>query len=280
MKDRNVVVAGLVVRQDARTGPVLGGPLVAAAVGVALSNGRPLAYGAFPNQANVQEFRTLEAIDAGRELLRGTNDPPLTMVATGVLGESSPNLVGDPTRWRGAIPDATVECAAFVMANGDPDWYARAIKRFSARIYALDICSQWVGYRDRQISQCLERSNLVTITKADLNSLPHAMARRLFSERRRIVVVKDGSAGVSLFLGSQGPLELPAPRSTRVQTDIGAGDLLIGAISTRLALNDSGCISSQQAVDEYFRCLPLIGALLESRGVEEVVEQWMETCRV
>jgi hypothetical protein len=90
-----------------------------------------------------------------------------------------------------------------------------------------------------------------------------------------VLIVKNGSAGIKIF-GGGAVRNLPAPSPKSINTDVGCGDLLVGALAGHILQNPlfaepvSFCDLIESA---YKKSLDLVTKLIESRSAYEFVTQ-------
>jgi sugar/nucleoside kinase (ribokinase family) len=272
MNDRpEVVVAGLLLRLVLTDGPApappaLGGPALAAALGARLLGGRVRLLAAVPAELGPAEQQLLRRLDPEGAFLRPLPFAALRWVGARVQGDNGrAEVVGDPVAWRAEPPYPDLRGRTLVLANGDPKWYAQLLQAGRPRFVALDVHGEWVlAHRAAALQACLSRAHLLTITRRDFEALPSQVLPGVRAGRRGgpALVVKDGARGVRLHADGQ-RRDRPAPPVARVLTDVGAGDLLLGALAAALAPGPCppGLDDLTRAYD---RCAPTVGALVGS----------------
>lgn len=234
-----VVVAGIVLRagpSDSRAGAIEG-PALCAAAGVVLAGLAPMLLAAVPAMLGPIDRLVLERLSVGGDLTLSRAQPALRYEGPPVVGDGAYAIHGDPPDWRATCPTHRLGGRSLVLANGDPEWYALLLADACPAFTAMDLHRAWLHVRLREIATCLRRVDLVTLTESELDRLPRDAVRglRYGQPGGPAMVVKRGSRGVTLLAaGASRDASAPTPEGG-VQSDVGAGDFLLGALTARLA---------------------------------------------
>jgi hypothetical protein len=275
-----MLVVGLLMRMQAFTTPppiLLTGPALLAAVAARIHGAQPHIVAGLPLDLQPDDGALLEAVDPGLPFARPVPRPGLKWQGPAILGESGEaKLIGSPEVWRVAVSPAVGEGQDLVFANGDPEWHAAVLQRCRPRFVAMDIHGDWIPHRAAALDACLRRSNLVTITERDLARLPPTLRVELEQPQGPAVVIKRGAKGVTIMAGGERS-DLRAPDlQGAIRQDIGAGDLLLGALAASLTRVD-GPVPLAGLCNAYVEVRPLIARLITSGGHRDFlagVVQW------
>lgn len=275
-----VVTAGLVWIMIDRTAsalpddPVLTGPAIGAALGAASAGGRPRLLAAVPDRLPESAWRIVRSVDPEGGLLRRRSGPPLVWRAGAVIGETRDwKLEGDPRGWTAACAPALLRGRALALANGNPGPYAELLKRAEPRFIAIDVNVDWLPAQAPALKYCLQRAQLVTVTREDYLRLPSDLLAGTGLGRRGgpALVVKAGEAGVTVHAEGQSRWLQPPKIDGGARTDVGAGDLLLGILTARLGCK-SGPVSVRDLEAAYAAALTLLARLLESESFTHFAE--------
>lgn len=269
-----VLVSGLVwvMVDGGRTGPaaddVLGGPAIGAALGVRAAGAGPELLVAISDSMPAGSRRLVDALDPPGRLICRRPAPPLRWTAGPIVAETRRwTLEGDPRGWAAACEPDQVSGRALVLANGDPDPYARWLRSSQPGYVAIDVDGSWVASRPWAVNECLRRADLVTITRGDYDRVPPDVLEGTGVGRRpgAVLVIKSGSAGVEIVAGGQRRALPPPGVDARVGTDVGAGDVLLGFLAARLGSRAAPC-DLEAAEAAYLDAGPTLSRLLQSRS--------------
>lgn len=254
---------------------LLSGPAVATALGVAAA-GEPLQLlVAVPQQADAGALRLLRALDAEGTLWRRLPLPPLRWHTPAVIGTQRRwQLHGDPRGWSAEAPAAALTGRVLALANGPPAAYAAMLLSASPHFTAVDLDARWAPSQPAALATCVRQADLLTLTRTDYHSLPPSMFAGSSAGQPGgpILVIKDGPRGVDI-LAHGARLHLPpAPLDGPLRTDVGAGDVLLGALAARL-----GRLPTPPTLDDcataYLAALPLLSRLLGSASLMAFAQQ-------
>jgi hypothetical protein len=272
-KDAQIVVAGLVLRlclneAERNESPPLAGPLIFAGTGAFLFHAQVQLFGAVPAKLKNDDFKLLRRLDPEGRMLHQLSLPALVLISDRILGENnSSRIVGDPAVWRAPFSPDELNGQILVLANADPCWYEQILTSCNPRLVAMDVHGEWVTWRASSLNTCLRRANIITITEQDLKKLPKSVLSgvRAGHESGRALIIKRGQKGISVFAGGQ-EVDLPAPKlDSDIQTDVGAGDFLLGALVGCLS-RETNDLTLRDFKEAYDICSPLLSALLTSRN--------------
>jgi hypothetical protein len=271
-----IVVAGLALRimvDDAGKRPLLGGPAITAALGASRHGGPVHLLAALPSDLSAADLDLLRLVDPGSVALPRLPWPALTIMAPPVLGERRiPRVVGDPTVWRVAWSPAEIDGRPLILASADPQWYIDLLVSCRPRMIMMDIHGEWAAYRARALNTCLRRADLVTITEQEYAALPKEVLHgvRLGFAGHQVLILKRGARGIRI-LSDGARRDLPAPAvPLGIQSDLGAGDLLIGALGA--ALSRAALPWTVEVVQHaYEEVCPSIALLLTSASFDDFV---------
>lgn len=261
----DVLVAGLTLRIVPEGGdPYLGGPVPAAAAGAAAMGMRPACRTAVGNDLSAAEERMMSRL-CGPDGLARVAAPQPVMAAPALMGASSARVAREAIL-RFAYPaQAAPPGLPLVLLNGDPERHLELIRASWAGVpILLDCYRDWLVVRRQAMAACIRASAVVTATEAELELMP-ADCRVAIADllgRGGILVRKNGAAGVVVEGGGEKRV-LPAPDVGAVVTDVGAGDLLAGALATALpgALG-GGAVRVERTAAAYLAARPLLSELL------------------
>lgn len=270
--DESILVAGLVWsmagadRAPSEHDDVLVGPAVGAALGVHTSGKRSELLVALPQSIAESALFFLRTLDNRNRTWTRYPGCPLRWSAGRVLGNSRRwQLEGDPRKATASCDPARLEDRVVALANGNPSVYAPMLLQSRPRFAALDVDGSWAASQLPALRQCWRRVHLVSVTKTDYDRLPsEARAGSGLGQRGGpVLVLKSGPDGVTISAEGEAR-SLPAPTVRgAVQTDIGAGDVLLGILTARLAECRSP-ISLDAAASAYLAALPVLARLLQS----------------
>lgn len=275
-----MLVAGLTLRVQLvpplpeYAAPRLCGPALTAGLGARLFSDRPVKLATtLPRRLEPADDEILAAIDpdwSKSPSVEHRDRPALTFVAPRVLGDLAGRIEGgDPTAWMPTPMALRSDARCIVLANGDPRCYARNLTRHS-QLILMDVHGEWLSVRGPEFLTLFELADVVFYNERDTSRLPTGALGIL---NARTCVVKRGSGGVSVRAGKI-IADLPAPKLPGpLLTDIGAGDLLLGAVAGLLSASDFSSTNLHSAVCEaYSAFLPTLGLYLAG-GLSEVLLQ-------
>ena len=91
-----------------------------------------------------------------------------------------------------------------------------------------------------------------------------------------MLIIKDGPAGLTIMVGGDSST-MPAPVILGpLKTDIGAGDLLLGLLATKLGFASRPTLLPDVEA-AYCEVAPIVGRLLRSEGFTNFADDLMET---
>src|SRR5262249_33428098 len=128
----------------------------------------------------------------------------------------------------------------------------------------MDIDAGWAASQSPALRQCLRRAQLVTVTRRDHERLPADCIAGigLGEPGGPALIIKSGPAGVTVLANGES-VALPAPVVQQpIRTDIGAGDLLLGLLSARIALHSRPAFL-ETIEGAYREACPVVAQLLQ-----------------
>ena len=281
--ERPALVSGLVWVTEGRPAHhtadagVLTGPAIGAALGLLHFAQSPQLVVAVPESTNRADRRYINAIDPRGRLLCPKPLPPLVWAAGAIVGDERRwALRGDPRHWGVACHPSELHGRTLVLANGHIGSYAGLLRAGRPRFVAMDINVGWVPSQVLALGQCLRRAHLVTITRSDLERLPRAATSGtgLGEPGGAALLVKAGPAGVTLVAGGHSCM-LPPPEVARLQTDVGAGDLLLGCLAALLG-HTPVPLSAKHVEHAYAKVRPVLSRLLQSDGFDAFADDLLD----
>lgn len=273
-----MLVAGLTLRM--RLAPPLaghevawlGGPAITAGLGARLHSHGPVRLATtVPRHLEPGDDELLTMVDPGWRAcpsVERRDRPALTFVTSRVMRDSAGRVEGgDPAAWMPGPAALCSDAKCIALANGDPRWYARNLSK-RAQLILVDVHGEWLPVRGSEFLTLIGLADVVFYNERDTDRLPPGALGKL---RTRTCVVKRGSRGVRIRTGEISadlpPPELPGP----LLTDVGAGDLLLGAVAGLLRASYSDDANLHSAVCEaYSASLPTVGRYLAG-GLSEVL---------
>jgi hypothetical protein len=176
-----------------------------------------------------------------------------------VTGEPEPGLdAASAADWRGGL----------VVANTNPVIARRWIAHRAGAFTAIDMFHGWVRFLGNSCHDCIREADLVTLTAREAGML--ASARPIALRDDAILVTKHGRDGVHVSAPGRSAW-LPPPQVDHVRCDIGAGDLLLGALAA--AASQVGPAHRFEAVvDAYDTIRPALALLLSSEDPDAFID--------
>jgi len=262
-----LTITGLVLRFSVAgcDGRPLGGPAVYAGLAAALSGHPAKLAVVVGSDLTEQESMLLDRIGSpsASRMVRQRSTP--VWRGRALLGDAREGAISeDLSPWSSPVlADAK---GGLVCANADPSCLDRLIAATAPPWVAFDCHSAWLRVRREPLLKCLARSNLVTMTEHERDMLPREIfARaRLGEATGPALVVKKGARGIEIVVNGM-RLSMPPPQIATVRCDIGAGDMLLGALAACLKGNDAVNLPGlEQIAAAYERCRPLLTMLLSA----------------
>lgn len=232
-----IFISGLTMRFRFSGSPVdtqIAGPAVYASIGCAALGGKPWIHAAMSSDVSRTELDELQRLGVRLDVLERRESPslvletPLRTSASGSFKLSDNPLVWMPSKEADVGPDDIL-----FASNGDPEWLRRTIGKRRPGFLGLDMHVSWATIRPVAMDHCLRCADFISATEEEFSTISQETLADL-RHRRAIIMRKRGAAGVSIASGWQ-ECELPSPAVIEVVSDIGAGDLLFGAMATAAA---------------------------------------------
>lgn len=264
-------IAGMAMRLARPDGSLsaISGPLPYSLLGCAYLGGAPIALGTISDDVTSQELRAFDRWQINLTLLRRQSAPSLVLQRSTAAGRWQ--IEGTPVAWSPRMAPASEEDVLYAAAI-DPAWIVEVGMVQKRRLLAMDLQYEWMRARPRETARAVELCDFVSGTDFEFEQLPAACMRALY-DKETILLLKHGPRGATLNFG-QASIDLPPPSVRSVRTDVGAGDLLFGALASATASSDNKEDLLFELKDSYMASLPLIAALLESDGPEELYERF------
>jgi hypothetical protein len=277
----SLVVAGLVwlMRRNGPQDEVLAGPAIGAALGVHMLGAQPELLVAVPASLPKPALRLIEALDTSRRLWRHRHVPPLRWSCNSIRGDASRGaLQGDARGWIATCDPDCLRDRILVLANGNPSAYVDLLENGRPRFAAIDVDASWAPSQQAALNKCLRLVQLATITRHDYEKLPSRVlaGTKLGQREGGVLIIKSGADGVTLLADGKSQAMPPPVIDDQLNTDIGAGDLLLGLLATRLGLASQPTLIHEVEF-AYREVLPVVGRLLQSDGFAEFADAIMET---
>jgi hypothetical protein len=246
-------------------GDPLTGPVVAAGLGASLRGRDVRLLAAIPGDATSCDREFIRQVDPEGQFLSPVAERPLRWAGKRIVAETGAwEIQGDARRWRAPLPPEARSGMPLVLANGDPAWYAELLTSARPSFVAIDVEAAWAPYRGEALNTCLTRANLITVTATDLRLMPKRVWRDVRAGHRgapAALLIKHGREGISVLADGR-KRDLPPPTAPdRVVTDVGAGDLLLGALSACLS-REAGPLSLDAVEGAYRGAIPILAELL------------------
>lgn len=248
---------------------LLSGPAMATALGVAACGEPVQLLVAVPQAASASALRLLRALDADGALWRRLPQAPLRWHTPAVIGTQRRwQLDGDPRGWSAEASPAALAGRVLALANGPPAAYAAMLTSATPRFTAFDLDARWAPSQPAALAACVRLADLLTLTRTDYQHLPPSVfaGSRAGQPGGPLLIIKDGAHGVDLLADGKRLHLPPAAINGPLRTDVGAGDLLLGALAAQL-----GRLPAPPTLDDcataYHLALPLLARLLGSASL-------------
>lgn len=269
------IVAGLAWLDASRRPEVLAGPALGAALGAHVVGRRAELLIAIANDVPPAALRLLHALDPIGRLVQRRPGPSLRWSAAAILAETRRwRLDGDPRVWFASADPALVRGRTVVLANGHPAAHADLLERGAPAFAGIDVDGSWAASQGPAIARCVERAQLVTIGETDFVRLP-ATLRAQLQLGDRALVRKDGARGGRITVAGDELVVPPPPLAAPVVTDVGAGDVLLGVMTTVLAA-ESRPLSVATVAAAYRRAWAILARLLTSPSFADFASAVLE----
>jgi len=266
-----VFVCGLSFRvRIASFQAMIGGPAIYSALGVLNTGISPQLITAFGNNLTTDDRRVIDAIDP--QAYSRYPVKPMPMIewrSSAILGETGKGqLSADPEQWTkvpeiGEVADTTI----LVLANGDPVVYSKLLAVVKPTLIFMDVYSEWLKYRSKEVGECLRKADVVTMTEREYSLLPKlALSGITFGQDNKILVLKRGAKGVSIVVSGE-VHDLPPASPSFVYSDVGCGDFLLGLIAGEFVKNrhtEPPMPLSKLVIDAYIHALQPLAHFMES----------------
>lgn len=268
--ERPAVVAGLSLKMAAGGPGVIGGPAIYAALGVRHAGIRTALLTAIGQDLTDGDHDITALIDDAHSPLRQRlARPMIAWRSPAILGDRGRGtLSDDPSLWRAMPHDSrSMDGRAFILANGDPDWYQALLATCAPSVIFMDAHMEWLRMREKALNACLKAAHVITITETEYRAMPlSARSGVTFGGNDRALIIKRGAKGIAIFAGHQCQ-ELPPPAPSVLRTDVGCGDLMIGLLAGHF-LASLSTDPTQALIDRlsqsYMNSLPELAELIES----------------
>nr|WP_315250263.1 hypothetical protein [uncultured Duganella sp.] len=248
---------------------LLSGPAMATALGVASCGEQVRLLVAVPQAASASALRLLRALDADGVLWHRRPQAPLRWHTPAVIGTRRRwQLDGDPRGWSAEAPPAALAGRVLALANGPPAAYAAMLASAAPRFTAFDLDARWAPSQPAALAACVRLADLLTLTRTDYQNLPPGVFAGSGAGQPGgpLLIIKDGANGAILLADGKRLRLPPAAIGGPLRTDVGAGDLLLGALAARL-----GRLPAPPTPDDcasaYHATLPLLARLLGSASL-------------
>ena len=256
MSSPEIAIAGLTVRiVPESAASYIGGPVPGAAAGARAVGLRVSCRTAIGNDLNEFEAQHLVRL-VGGAITSVDRPQPRFRIRSGTSGRCSDDV--RPFRYPS---EPLPSDSPVVLANGDPQWHLELLERSGFdRPILIDCYSDWQTIRQRELAHCLAAATIITATEAELDLMQgrcrDAIARTL--TKGGILVRKRACEGVVLQ-SARASLALPAPDVAKVTNEIGAGDVLAGALALALI---TGPPTIETVAKAYGRARPVVARVL------------------
>ncbi|MBD8902554.1 hypothetical protein MBTS_09950 [Methylobacterium bullatum] len=132
----------------------------------------------------------------------------------------------------------------------------------------MDLHLDWIRTRPRQTAAIVDLCDFISGTEEELIALGAESIERA-RQRGAVILIKMGAQGVTLTQYTR-RYDLPPPCVPVTLNEIGAGDLLFGALASVPSLLTTPGERLQKFKEAYLAASPLIEKLLRSDGPEEL----------
>ena len=262
----DVLIAGLTLRIEPHDQPTyFGGPVMSALRGAQASGMSVQCRTALGRDVSDSEAMALLESAGSGCIARVSRLQPVFR-ASPIMGQST-GSASDVSAF--AYPlHGDQSSTPLILVNADPRWHLAFLKASNPnRAVLIDLYAPWATLRRRELASCLAYATAVTGTAKEFSELTSECQYALSAavERGALIVTKRGADGISIHDKFQ-KLSMPAPQIRRVRTDIGAGDLLAGALGAGF---ENGRATVEAFTSAYRKAEKALSALLgESSGEE------------
>ena len=246
------------------------GPALYAAIGAHCIGARPSLVTKVPHFAFQQFY----------EVCRHLQIDPTRVESTGSEVEWKGPAINDDSETaliRGE-PDINIESnvlsawqGGLIIANMNPITARRWMDLRRDKFTAIDLFHGWIRFLKGTCLECIRKADLVTLTAHEASML--GSIGRLELNETGILVTKHGRKGVHVQ-GMDQAIWLPPPEIAFARCDIGAGDILLGALATA-ASQSSPENRFQAVIDAYLTITPTLHTLLDCRDPDCFIETFL-----
>ena len=271
----SVFISGLAMRFRSSPAAIetqIAGPAVYACAGYAMLGGKPSMLAAISNDVSRTELDALECLGIDVDGLEWRKRPSIVLETPFRSGDSkSFKLSDNPLLWMPADTVRLEPTDVLFASNGDPEWLRRTIGRCRPRFLGLDLHATWALIRPVAMDACIRSADFVSATEEELSLIPSGALADL-RDRNAIVMCKKGAAGVSICSGRE-QYALPSPTVSNVVTDVGAGDLLFGAMAAAAVPCEEADSRLSAFCRVYEQAASFVALLLQSNGPSELLSR-------
>ena len=165
---------------------------------VRAAGARPELLVAIPGSQSGTSRRFIRSLDPSGRLVSLRQTPALRWRAGPIVNDTGRwTLEGDPRGWFATCEPDQLRRRILVLANGNPGAYARILRNSQPSYAAIDIDGNWVASQSPGLRHCLQRVQLVTITRREHARLPPEIFSGTGIGQRQgaMLAIKSGPAG-------------------------------------------------------------------------------------
>jgi hypothetical protein len=269
----DIAVAGLIMRMqpyDEAFRPLsstLCGPVVLAGIGARIHRSAVRLLTLLPADLSQVDKQVISCIDPIGNLCSPSVLPAISWVGPAVSSrKSKPRILGNPAQWHVNLCAETLNCRAIILTSADPKGYIDILSKVQRSFVSLDLQSDMILNRSKILDECLRHIDLITVTEHDLAAIPrHFISNYINSVRNPFLIIKRAERGITVrHMGNM--IDLPAPEITVLRNDVGAGDLLVGALTAEIIGKKE--YTFRGVCEAYHKCTSTVARLLSASHLE------------
>lgn len=276
----NPIISGLSIKFDVgiTSTPDLLGPALYAGIGAKIIGKSPDLITTISEDDMDFFFPLLEKLNIGSNFVTTINRKPLLWKGVKVQNNQFLGNISDsPNLWCNYDLKKIPLGKPLFLANNHPKFNLFLVEQFKPSFLAIDLYKPFIDLYKKEIEICLQKSNLIMGTEFELACFSSIFIKNCLENPHTIIVCKKGPRGVDI-LNLNNVYHFPPPHVNKVLCDLGAGDLLFGALSASYAniFFDSFDNHIEKISNSYNQITPFIALLLEEPSPDHFFHSILE----